>query len=60
MKSVVRNLEESLKKECMKLPARATTTMSSDYRPELDATAEIDANDTNMFQGLIGELIWAT
>ena len=58
--AVAKNLEQKLKKQCVKLSARAITIMSSDYRPELDATAEIDANDINMFQGLIGELIWAT
>ena len=43
----------------MKLPARATTPMSSYYRPELDATAELDAKGITMFQNLIGELIWS-
>ena len=33
--------------------------MSSDYRPELDATAKMDANDITMFQELIGDLIWS-
>ena len=34
--------------------------MSSDYRPELDATEELDGNDITMFQDLIGDLRWAT
>ena len=34
--------------------------MSSDYRPELDATAKMDANDITMFQELIGDLRWST
>ena len=34
--------------------------MSSDYRPDIDATSELDANDITMFQYLIGELIWDT
>ena len=49
---------KGLKKQGTKLPARATTQMSSDYRPELDATAELDANYITMFQELIGYLIW--
>ena len=49
-----------LKKQRMKLPARGETPMSSDYRPELDATAKLDANDITMFQELIGDLIWST
>ena len=60
VKVVVNNLEESLKKQGMKLPARTTTPISSDYRPEIDATEELDANNITIFQELIGELIWAT
>ena len=60
MKEVVNNPEERLKKQGMKLPAREITPMSSDYRPELDATAELDTNNINMFQELIGYLRWAT
>ena len=44
----------------MKLPAREKTPMSSDYRPDLDATAELDAKDITMFQELTGEPRWAT
>ena len=44
----------------MKLPARGETPISSDYRPELDPTAKLDANDITMFQELIGDLIWST
>ena len=44
----------------MKLPARATNPMSSDYITELDTTAELDAKNTTMFQELIGNLRWAT
>ena len=57
---VVKNLEERLKKYGMTLPARETIPISSDYRPETNATAELDANDITMFQELIGELIWDT
>ena len=44
----------------MKLPDRATTPMPYNYIPELDATAELDANNNTMFQDLIGELRCAT
>ena len=50
MKAVVKNLEQRLKKQGMKLPDRATTPVSSNYMPELDATAELDKNDITMFQ----------
>ena len=54
------NPEERLKKQGMKLPARATTLMSSDCITELNETAELDVNDITMFQELIGELGWST
>ena len=60
VKAVVKKPEEILAKQGMKLPSRSTTPVSSDYIPELDATAKIDANNITMFQELIGELIWAT
>ena len=44
----------------MKLPAMAKTPMLSDYKPELNATEKLDANNITMFQELIGELRWAT
>ena len=44
----------------MKLPARETTPMSYDYRPELDARADLDTDDITMIQELIGELRYAT
>ena len=34
--------------------------MFSDYRPEIDATAELDANYINIFKELIEQLIWDT
>ena len=60
VKSVVNKPEERINKQGMKLPDRETTPMLSDYRPDLDATVELDSNDITMFQQLIGELGWAT
>ena len=59
VKAIVKNLEDRLQKEGQKLPTRAITPMSSDYRPELDGTAELDSDDITMYQELIGELRWA-
>ena len=42
----------------MKLPARAETPMSSDYKPKLDATTELEPDGITMYQDLIGELQW--
>ena len=44
----------------MKLPAREKTPISSDYIPDIHATAELDAKNITMFQKLIGNLRWAT
>ena len=41
--SAVMNVEESLKKRGMRLPSKCYTPLSSGYRPELDATAELKA-----------------
>ena len=60
MKTIVKNLEGRFKKQGMKLPARAKTPISSNFRPELDATAKLDANYITMFQELIGYMRWAT
>ena len=60
MKVVLNNLEESLKKQVIKLPSRAKTSMSSDYRPDLNATEELDAKNITMFQELIVDMRWAT
>ena len=49
MKEVVKNLEERHKKKGMKLPPRETTSMSSDYRSDIYATVELNANDITMF-----------
>ena len=57
VKAVVKNLEERLKKKITKLPAREKTSMSYDYKLELDATSDLDANNITMFKELIGELI---
>ena len=43
----------------MKLPARAKTPMSSYYKPNLDATAQLEPYENTMYQELIGELWWA-
>ena len=43
-----------------KLAPKAPTPMSSGYRPELDTSNEVDADDTQYFQELIGVLRWVT
>ena len=57
IKAIIKNIEVRLTKEGMKLPSRAETPMSSDYKPDLDATSELDTDGITMYQELIGELI---
>ena len=52
VKSVVKNLEERLKKQGMTVPDRAITPMSSNYITQIDETVELDENDITMFQEL--------
>ena len=54
------NIEEKLNKQGMKLPAMKITPLSSYYRPELRAIAELDTNDVTKFQELSGEMRWST
>ena len=57
IKAIIKNIEVRLTKEGMKLPSRAEMPMSSDYKPDLDATSELDTDGITMYQELIGELI---
>ena len=40
------------------LSTTAKTPLASGYRPELDATPELDASKQNYYQGLVGILRW--
>ena len=57
----MRNVEEKLQKEGKKLPGKARTPMSSkrNCSPELDVSDELDDEDTNCHQELVGILRWA-
>ena len=57
--AAVANVEEILRKKGMRLPAKCNTPMSNGYRPELDVTAELRADDFTWYQELIGQLRWA-
>jgi len=59
VKLALSDVEKTLEAVEKKLPAKASSPFSSnDYRPELDATPELDDAKTNYFQGLIGVLRW--
>ena len=59
--AAIQAVEERLKERNDRpLPSRATTPMSYDYIPELDAMEELQSDEVNYCQELIGILRWAT
>jgi hypothetical protein len=54
----VKDVETELEKVGLRLPKRTTTPLSQGYRPELDQTAELDEQQLNYYQGLVGVLRW--
>ena len=60
IKAAVKNVEEKLSKEGLRLPSKVTTPMSSNFVPELDGSPELSADETQYYQELIGILRWAT
>jgi hypothetical protein len=58
VKQAVSDVETELAKVDQCLPTRVTTPVSQGYRPELDASAELDAKRGQYFQSLIGILRW--
>ena len=60
VKASIANVEAHLNDEGRKLPSRAITPLSSNYRPELD-TSEVlvGGADLAYYQSLIGVLRWA-
>ena len=54
----VKNVETYLESVHRKLPRRANTPLSQDYRPEVDVSAELSPGDAAYYQSLIGMLRW--
>jgi hypothetical protein len=59
VKAAVESVESKLAKEKRKLPSKAFTPMSSSAVPELDDSPELDAQDTQFYQEMMGMLRWA-
>ena len=59
VQEAVRNVEEQLAKLNMKLRKKATAPITTGYRPELDASPELNPTDAAYYQSLIGILRWA-
>ena len=57
-KRALAEVETELEKSGEKLKSKVTTPIADGYRPELDATPELDARRANYYQGLIGILRW--
>ena len=58
VKRAIADVETELKKIEKRLPTKISTPLTSNYRPELDLTAELNAERLNYYQGLIGVLRW--
>ena len=56
VQTAVKNVEETMAKQNSKLPARANTPLSSNYRPGIDVTGEIEPQDASYYKSLIGIL----
>ena len=57
-KKAIAEVENELKAAGKRLVTKVTTPLAAGYRPELDATQELDADRLNYYQGLIGVLRW--
>jgi hypothetical protein len=59
LKQAVKEVELKIGEIDRKLITRAITPFASGYRPEMDVTPELNVEQHNYFQGLIGVLRWA-
>jgi hypothetical protein len=59
VKQAVKNVERDLHEIGRALSNRASSPMSTSYRPELDVSSILDPDRANYFQSLIGVLRWA-
>jgi hypothetical protein len=57
--AAVRNVEEKLAKDGLRLPSKCLTPLQSTYHPSEDVSAELNADGLRYYQELIGVLRWA-
>lgn len=57
--AMIKRVQEQLEKIGKRLPAKALTPLTSGYRPEVDASPELDLQGTRTYQEYIGMLRWA-
>ena len=58
-KAAIDNVEKKLEKTNKRLPTKCGDPLTSGYKPELDASAELKADGLQTYQELIGVLRWA-
>jgi hypothetical protein len=58
IKRAVADVQRTLNDVGQRLKTKVTTPMADKYRPELDASPELNDEQANYFQGLIGILRW--
>ena len=58
--AAISTVEEALKNRPYKLPTKARTPMTLSYLPELDDTPELESDDVQFYQEMMGMLRWAT
>ena len=58
LKAAIDNVEEKLAKDGIKLPT-GNTPMTSGYHPAEDVSAELNSDELQYYQELIGVLRWA-
>jgi hypothetical protein len=58
VKRAIQDVESKLELNGLHLGTKASTPLSSGYRPELDVSPELDDQHANYYQGLIGVLRW--
>jgi hypothetical protein len=58
LKEALRNVENELNKTGRVLRGKPSTPMQTGYRPELDVTPVLGADQANYFQSLVGVLRW--
>jgi hypothetical protein len=58
IKEALSNLEKHLQDKGLRLAGKPKTPMKTDYRPELDVSPVLNADQANYFMSLIGILRW--
>ena len=57
--AAVKNVEDVLAKDNLRLPSKCYTPIANGYRPELDVSCELKSDGVQYYQELIGVLRWA-